>query len=215
MPHSNLKAGAITTLTDARYFSAWEVHWLGFDFRTGGDRPLTPTAAKTIAEWISGPRLVGEFGLESLDTLQEVGAQVGLQSLQLSPFTPLDTLQALRPDYELLLEVVVEPLSKSTSIAATFDQIAPWVDYFLLNFTTNGLTWAHLEQGQPFSGEQLQQWCQQYPLILSIDLPVAALPALVAKWQPAGWQVLGGDEEKVGLRSFDELDELLEAWSEL
>jgi len=45
-----VKASQITNLTDARYFAAWEVEWLGFNFDEGSAHYIPPVEMKAIKE---------------------------------------------------------------------------------------------------------------------------------------------------------------------
>ena len=51
--------GSITNLTDARYFSAWEVEWLGFNLSQGEENAISPLQVAAMREWVEGPKIVG------------------------------------------------------------------------------------------------------------------------------------------------------------
>jgi len=61
MLKTRIKASNISNLTDARYYAAWTVNWLGLDLRASAEQPLSLEAVKTIKEWIEGPVIVGEM----------------------------------------------------------------------------------------------------------------------------------------------------------
>ena len=48
MLKTKVKASSITNLTDARYFAAWGVNWLGFDLRQGSDTYVQPQLVHAI-----------------------------------------------------------------------------------------------------------------------------------------------------------------------
>jgi phosphoribosylanthranilate isomerase len=56
----------------------------------------------------------------------------------------------------------------------------------------------------------LQDCCSRYPVLLNINLSPAELPDFIALVQPLGLNLRGGDEERVGVKSFDELDAIFE-----
>ena len=61
MYNPQIKASQITNLTDARYFAAWGVEWLGFGLESGQDYFVTTAQMAAIKEWVEGPKMVGEF----------------------------------------------------------------------------------------------------------------------------------------------------------
>ncbi len=66
-----VKASNITNLTDARYFSALEVEWLGYHLEKGAETYIEPQNIIAIKEWVEGPKTVGEFGLQSKADFRE------------------------------------------------------------------------------------------------------------------------------------------------
>ncbi|MCB0588954.1 MAG: N-(5'-phosphoribosyl)anthranilate isomerase, partial [Phaeodactylibacter sp.] len=55
------------------------------------------------------------------------------------------------------------------------------------------------------------QLCREYPVILSLDFNPETLQEALESLNLYGINVRGGEEEKTGFKSFDELDELFEA----
>jgi len=49
---TTVKASSISNLTDARYFAAWHVDWLGFDLTANGLSVLSLPEVKEIKDWI-------------------------------------------------------------------------------------------------------------------------------------------------------------------
>jgi phosphoribosylanthranilate isomerase len=70
-------------------------------------------------------------------------------------------------------------------------------------------------RSQEFSIELLQRACQQYPIFLSLKFTAPQLNGIISALAPAGISLKGGEEEKVGIKSFDELDEIFEELEEL
>ena len=71
-----------------------------------------------------------------------------------------------------------------------------------------------LENGSILTLAQLQEICQQYEVFLSIDFMPTNIKKILTTIQPLGISVKGGMEEKVGLKSYDELDEVFELLEE-
>ncbi|MCB0619667.1 MAG: N-(5'-phosphoribosyl)anthranilate isomerase, partial [Saprospiraceae bacterium] len=62
----------------------------------------------------------------------------------------------------------------------------------------------------PLGPADLRQLCEEFPVILALPCPAGQLEELLARIRPAAIGLRGGEEEKVGYKSFDELDELFE-----
>jgi len=209
MLKTKIKASSIANLTDARYFAAWEVKWLGFNLDPGSEEYVSPQAIKAMKEWVDGVEFVGEFGIHSPQDILTAVEMLELDAVQLSPFTAPEDLVDLK-DQTIIREMIVE---KSTNEADLHDQMllwAPYVRYFLLNFDKNGITWPDLQQGLPLSLSFLQDLCSSYDVILSIELDQNNVEEVLENLHPYGINLKGGAEEKVGYKSFEELDAIFE-----
>ena len=210
MLKTKVKAGAITNLTDARYFAAWEVHWLGFALDPADEAQIDPATARAIREWVDGVEIVGEFGLQSPAEIRSIAEAVGLDTLQLGPFAPPADCEAL-DGYRLIKEIVPEPGSDLAGLRAQLAPFAGKVGHFLLSLDKAGADWPTLQSGrQPLGPADLRQLCEEFPVILALPCPAGQLEELLARIRPAAIGLRGGEEEKVGYKSFDELDELFE-----
>ncbi len=196
-----IKASTITNLTDARYFAAKAVDFLGFNLEEGTEGYLDPIFMKAIREWVEGPKIVGEFGETPAATVQEAARFFELDVVQVGQSDGLNLLKNL----EVIL--TVPAIEDRTKLEAVFQKNAPHVAYFLLDFSV-----------QKNAAEQLQAhatvWKNlfaTYPTLLDINLPADALATLLDQLQPAGLALRGGDEEQVGVKSFDEIDAIFDA----
>ena len=95
-------------------------------------------------------------------------------------------------------------------IEATLAQNAPYVDTYILEFSKNGISFQDIKNNIPFSLEALKNICRKFPCLLSIEATTAETEELLASTSCQGLHVVGGEEEKVGLKLFDDLDELFE-----
>ena len=94
------------------------------------------------------------------------------------------------------------------------DQIqdfAPYCDHFILDFDKNGLSWSALQNGSVLSLELVKSLCEKYSILMGINCPAVDLNDFLNELKPTGLNVKGGEEEQVGMKSFDELDEVFEA----
>jgi len=207
---TRVKASSITNLTDARYFAAWEVEWLGFNLNIGSTDYIEPHLVKAIKEWVDGVKIIGEFNLASADHINEMVQALNLDGAQLGMFTPLITFQELEYATTLFKEIVVEKDSTETEIREHMASFAPYVKAFVLNFEKNNIGLADLAAGKNLTKEDLILLCKSFPVLISMPLSAVELADLMEVFTPLGISVKGGAEEKVGYKSFDELDELFE-----
>lgn len=207
MLKTRIKASQVTNLTDARYFAAWEVTWIGFNFDEGTLNYITPTAMKAIRNWIAGPKIVGEFSFQLPENLSEAVAFLGLDAVQVGHFTDLDAITQLQ-NIPIIKEIVIDLDTKKDSLLTDLKAFAPHVVAFVFDFEKNKISWDSIKNHTHLTW--LKSICQDYAVILNIDLTPTETLEVIETLQPYGLNLIGGDEEKVGFKSFDELDDIFE-----
>jgi phosphoribosylanthranilate isomerase len=196
-PFMQIKATAVSNLTDARYFAAQNVAFLGFILEENHPDYLQPAQMKAMREWVEGPAIVGEFFDSSFDLVREALDFFQLDAVEVpadpgrSNWHVLDGLQVLARCTANTPEAV-ENLARQLPIKIAF---------FVVDCTAADLlaapeAWAAL--------------CAEFPVLLHTDADAQQLLLLRDQVQPAGFSVRGGDEEQVGVKSFDEIDALFE-----
>ncbi len=209
MLKTKVKASSVTNLTDARYFAAWEVEWLGFNFDPGADTYIQPQEMKAIKEWVDGVRIVGEFNLQTAAEVREAADLLELDAAQLGMFADTDSLSLLHSqEIPLLKEIILQDPGEISSLKKQLEEQAPYVEAFLFNFDKNGIHWNAFDEAQK---NLLAALSQRFPILLSIGLEAGQLEEILETINPYGLNVRGGEEEKVGFKSFDELDDIFEA----
>ena len=192
---TSVYAAQIANLTDARYFAARGVEWLGFDCNPASPTYLPLEQSRAVREWVDGVKIVAEFG-------QQSPPDVLFHLTELRPDALLIPATLPERDFELLndqsrrLFVVVEH-SDVTDWSVHLDEPRYQNAQFVLKAAT-------------FSEELhrlVRELSGEYPIYLDVALTVPQLTDLPGR----GIVVRGGEEEKVGYKSFDELDELLDA----
>ncbi len=211
MLRTKFKASAITNLTDARYFAAWNADWLGFCLDPADEAYVAPQVARAIREWIDGPRFVGEFNLQTADEMREAITLLDLDALQAGPFTPEEVLRELRSPVPVIKAWVIEPQTGEAELAAAMEAFAPLAAIHLLDFRKMGADWSKVRQGKVLSPGFLAETCATYRVLLAMDDTPEAIRDMLDALNPEGLSFQGGAEERVGYKSFDELDEILEA----
>lgn len=195
-----IKASTITNLTDARYFAAKEVHFLGFNLEEGTPGYLDPMYMKAMREWVQGPKITGEFDRTPAAVVREAAEFYGLDAVQVTRTDDLNALEGL----EVILAV---PATREVSaLEAIFQEASAVVRYFLLDFS-------HIPDAGALLRDNTGDWqllFARYPVLLHLDIPAPELSMLVDVLQPAGLALRGGEEETVGVKSFDEVDIIFE-----
>ena len=205
-------ATSITNLTDARYFAARGVEGLIFQLEAGAGDAIAPVQLNAIAGWVDGVQLIGSLSMPTEADLRDAVEKLNLDALLIGGFTPVGVLQATG-DLTLYQEIILRPDSTLEAIRALLKQRAPYVRGFVIDAVKGRLRWPQLVDGTPFPLHELAELCEEYPVYLHLPVDAEDLEEL-QDWNIKGLLVRGGDEEKVGFKSFDELDEWLDVLEE-
>jgi len=214
MLSTRILAGSITNLTDARYFAAMGVEWMGFNLNPGDDTFMPPVQVQAIKEWVEGPAILGEFNLQSAEEIQRLSGDLDLDAIQIGMFTELDTLLAVETELPVIKEMVLDGSTTRAQLEERLQAFAPHVRYFLLDFAKNKWSLEDLEEHSEINWAYIQQLCESYPILLHLGFPADQIIDLMEDLEPDGLKVMGGEEEKVGYKSYEELDDLLEGLAE-
>jgi len=200
-----IKASRIAHLTDARYFAAKEVDYLGFNLEEGTEGYLDPMYMKAIREWVEGPKIVGEFNRTPINVVREAAAFYGLDAVQVSAQNYGPNLSAL-DNLEVILELSIGPEGLPFS-KENLQAFAAQADLFLFNFTGVGVS------KSTFYG-RIEYWQELFsirPSLLQADIFAADWPEILDRLDLAGLSIVGGEEEQVGVKSYDEIEEIFES----
>ncbi len=204
------KASQISNLTDARYFAAMGVNWLEFSLEQGNPNYIAPNSLLAIKEWVEGPKFIGHFGLHNAEEVNEAIKLFSFDAVLLPNFFPLDGLDKLSETI-VIQEFVMEKGEKTAFLSSCEERISK-VNYLQLNFEKNGFSWSDIKNNAaPLSVQELIDLQKRIPLFLSVDsLQEQHLESIFRTLPDSIICLRGGEEEKVGYKSFDELDELFE-----
>jgi phosphoribosylanthranilate isomerase len=200
-----IKASRLTNLTDARYFAAKDVQFLGFNLEAGTPGYLDPMYMRAIREWVQGPLIVGEYAHAPVAEVREAAAFFGLDAVQVTAQYGPDLLQLAG----LTVLLTVDADQDAATLEDLFRQAAPYVRHFILQFSTKN----DIETSLGYEAEFWKKICTTYSVLLHWDGLAADLPGLLETWPLAGLSLTGGDEQQVGVKSFDEIEEIFE-WLE-
>lgn len=203
-----VKAGAVANLTDARYFAALGVDYMGFALEPGAEGHISPLELAAFREWIEGPALVGEFGGMDTASIEKLAEELKLDVIQVGPFGKTQEVAKVT-GLPILQEIVLGGDVGPQDAQPILNSNAGSVTGFILNFSRNKVQWETL-QAEPTWIEWLTETCADFPVLLDIPAPASLVDDILTTLEPVGVQVHGGEEEAVGLKSYDELDEWME-----
>ena len=198
-----VKAAAVANLTDARYFAALGVEYLGFALEPGG---IPLAEANAVREWVSGPQIVAECGGLPLDVVVELCGELRPDAVEVGPFaavgqvaaaTGLPVLRAIPIDADLTPDLVDAQLTSARPAALVVDVTGVAGGWSGLRRNATWFSW-------------LRAVSAELPVLLEGTATAGELDAVLTELPDVGLQVRGGDEEAVGVKGFDELD----AWFE-
>jgi len=194
----NLKTSVIATdianLTDARYFAAWGVDYMAYVIEELHPQFIGAEGIREIIDWVEGPASLGQLsGISISDSAATLYQDLELSGVICSPFT--DAEQVYTISQKVWREVVeLQQLSTMTEEVVIL-KLAPDV---------------HLAAAIP----TIKAAALTNEIYIDGLASVADLETVLQEANPAGIVLRGGEEEKVGYKSYDELDEFFE-WLEV
>lgn len=202
---TKVKVSSLTNLTDARYFAAWGVDWLGFNLQEGHSDYQDTKTMTEICGWVEGPKALGEFAFEDLEQIKEAIAERKLEAVQISQIQPSELAEHI--DVTVFKEWIMDKALTAERLHDQLEDAGAWVDYQVLDFTKGGWTWAELK-AQDELLQALKAVCEKHRLWLDLDYKGENMQEILDTLNFEGISIRAGAEEKVGYKSFDDLDEI-------
>lgn len=196
-------ARQITNLTDARYFAALEVNYLAFNLEPGTANYLDPVLMQALREWVEGPKVTGEFSLATHPgTVLEAARFYQLDAVLVPAEMELTAL------LEAGVEVVARTVATATQVQEFLARYPAFGGVLLLELPDGVHDWNPLP-------EWLSTLTAQRPVLLQFAGSATDVPGLLQQSGAAGLSLTGGDEEQVGVKSFDDLNEVFDVLAEM
>jgi phosphoribosylanthranilate isomerase len=184
-----VKAGNITNLSNARYCAGMGVEIIGFPVDKSASASVEISKIKEITGWLSGVSIAIEFNGKDFD--KEYSAEL---------------IKELAPDYiQLPFELAAE-FRKITSLPFLL-----WTNTLSLSSEIKSEDYI-LYTGNISAGDEvLRSFCKKHKTFLSCsETAGSAVLEIIKTIQPYGIELIGANEISPGLKSFDELSEILE-----
>lgn len=202
MLKTHILASEITNLTDARYFAAREATWLSFQLNQ-----IEASKVAAIQEWVDGVAIVPAFEYQEITDIQQVIQLLSSQTIQLGVFYQTDVVTALA-DYEIIQTLLFTPTTDWADLIGIIQQSK--ADYIVLDAYKENWQWHEFSSRQR---SDLQEICTLKKIILGIPFQASEVNEVLAMGA-YGINLKGSEEEKVGYKSFDEVDEILDMLEE-
>lgn len=207
-----IKANNVKHLSDARYFAAKGVEWLSFCFVEGDADYIAPNVAAAMFAWVEGVQVVGAVDFPTTAAeINEAAKHWGWQVVQVGMMTNIETVANIQ-GIALFKEFVIERFTNVEALRTMMSPFAPFVQAFQLNFAKNGISWHDLQQPETMiSVTDLAALSRVFHIILNINIePEAVKDVFTMLPNLKGLGVNGSEEERVGVKSFDQLDDFFD-----
>ncbi len=196
MLKTKVKISKVNNLTDARYFAAMGVDYLGFCCNSGTEMYCTPSKIKEITEWVSGPQFVLEF-----DGWQHESDIINMLSTGIGHAVHFGAFATYAATFEVPVfkDFILENLDESDFVGVDFPVIRSEKSYHQLSDNDES---------------KIKDLAAQKRIFLDIQFKAKDLWEVLQNLSVYGLILRGGDEEKIGVKSFEELDEIFEILQE-
>ena len=196
MLKTKVKISKVNNLTDARYFAAMGVDYLGFCCNSGTEMYCTPSKIKEITEWVSGPQFVLEF-----DGWQHESDIINMLSTGIGHAVNFGAFATYAATFEVPVfkDFILENLDESDFVGVDFPVIRSEKSYHQLSDNDES---------------KIKDLAAQKRIFLDIQFKAKDLWEVLQNLSVYGLILRGGDEEKIGVKSFEELDEIFEILQE-
>lgn len=188
MSNIKIKISKVSNLTDARYFTAMGVDYLGFCCNIGAELYCAPSKIKEITDWVEGPAFVLEMdGWQSEQEIMEI-IDTGLgQALHFGAF------EAYNPNFSLPVfkDFILENLMGADFKNVDFPVIRTDKPFKSLTSSEINLIQATMKENKVF---------------LDVQFDTETFEEMLHTLPAYGLILRGGQEEKTGFKSFEQLD---------
>ncbi|MFN6943846.1 MAG: hypothetical protein ACK4ND_02790 [Cytophagaceae bacterium] len=186
----------INNLSDARYCAGMGVDLLGFCIDSTLPNHVTPSKVKEIAGWVAGVKIaaeVDELNETTHNLIKETDPEVVL----------LNRVNGKTENLSIpvLLKVKIN-INTPEQCEKIFSDNEQNVEGFLIE--NDEISDISLQK------ELVKDWCSKWKIFIGSGINNDNLEVILNTIAPTGISLKGGDEIKPGLKTFDELADILE-----
>jgi phosphoribosylanthranilate isomerase len=156
------------------------------------DGDLTLENVKELLDWVEGPMFVGELnGVVEVPNLEEIIKYLGLTKISVGPFYP----GAIPSNVDLIKQ---EQLSNTL---VTEHEVLLRIEGTIKELSKE-------------NKNRLKEIIDSNRVWVMVQDATTELLSILSTYNPYGIVLLGGEEEKVGFKSFDDIDEIFDLLEE-
>ena len=193
-----IKLGNITNLSDARFAAAAGIEYMGFCFDTNNSNYIAPVKAKQIIDWTSGCFVVAEFGNQTINEIMAITEILNIDIVEINNNLLSTNLSEIdKPIIKKLDISLYNTESLSTEIAS---------------FSTKVDAFHFFASNENISIEEvsLKEICANNKIIWGLNTSSKTIKNIIETYHPYALNIVGGNEEKTGVKDFEELNDILE-----
>lgn len=201
---TKIKICGITNLADARYASGAMADYLGFIFYDKSPRYIDPAEAGAIINWIEGPEKVGVFVNQSLDDVNRITKESGLDLVQLHGNETLEYCQLIEKPIIKVIHIIPDyDLEELKAKVLLYSEVAE----FLLFDSKIDNQWGGT--GKTFDWNILKGITGEKSFFLSGGLNPENLKGAIETVHPFAVDISSGVEEEPGLKDYDKIEAVM------
>jgi phosphoribosylanthranilate isomerase len=186
---TKVKAGAVSSLSDARFFAGMGVDWLGFDVNPTSESFVNVDLYKSLVGWVSGPKRVIEIP-KALDT--DSIAKLISDYLPECIEVELSEIEKFNYDLPIFARAQLEDIHIS--------KITSSIKYLVLETNADLFKYA----------DELKSLATQTSILVSISPNQQDIKKVLNELPIAGIALRGSQEVQTGIKDYD-YSELLES----
>jgi len=194
-----VKVGNISSLSDARYCAGMGVDMLGFQVEPNRQDSVQPQHYAEMISWLVGVKFIAEFSSSSLPEMNEILQEYPIHAIQIERE---DVLEELAEKAKELDNLPIGLIFKSSSIEK-IEKLAPQYGHLVNYFLLSDADKAPLEAIQTLS--------KKANLLIESNFTQEQTLDILSHTAIKGLALQGSIEEKLGLKDFGNLAEILEA----
>ncbi len=200
-----IKICGITNLEDARYASGKFVDYLGFIFYDKSPRYIEPAMAGAIINWLEGPKKVGVFVNQSIDEVNQIAKESGLDLVQLHGDESVEYCELI--DKPVIKVLHITPETSIDELKYKVESYSDVAQYFLFDTKIDAL-WGGT--GKTFDWEMLAELSNKIPFFVAGGLNTDNMQNAIETTSPYAVDVSSSLEEEPGIKDYDKIDALMD-----
>ena len=199
-----VKICGITNLADARFAAGAMADYLGFIFYEKSPRFIDPAEAGAIINWIEGPEKVGVFVNQSLDDVNRIAKESGLDLVQLHGNETLEYCQLIEKPIIKVIHIVPDyDTEELKAKVLLYSEVAK----FLLFDSKIDNQWGGT--GKTFDWDILKEITGDVPFFMSGGLKPANIKNAIDLVHPYAVDISSGVEEEPRIKDFEKIEAVM------